>query len=148
MNIKLLLLNLRPIFKQLYRYALVGLLTNLIGYTLYLFFTFSGISPKVTITIIYFFAATAGFIANKQYTFNHDGKFLSSGFRYLMTQIFGYFLNFVILLLFVDCLNYSHQLVQGVAVFVVAFFMFILSRFFVFAPKRSNNKDINYETMP
>ncbi len=124
--------------RQLYRYVLVGALTNLAGYLFYLLLTYCGLSPKLTITLIYTSAALVGFFANRRFTFQHDGRLLSSGFRYIIAQISGYLLNLLILVLLVDRFGVAHQIAQGVAIVVVATFLFVLSRYFVFtrgAPK-------------
>lgn len=47
----------------------------------------------------------------------------------------GYLLNLILLLLFVDWLDFPHQIVQGIAIVVVAIFLFVVLRIFVFAPR-------------
>ena len=46
--------------------------------------------------------------------------------------LFGYLLNFVILLTFVDRLGYTHQWVQAAAIIIVAGFLFITFKYYVF----------------
>jgi len=127
-------LPLARTLRQLSSYALIGVLTNTIGYVLYLFLTYFWDSPKMTMTILYSIGALAGFIANRRLTFGHDGHIGATGFRYLLVQFFGYLLNLCLLLLFADWLGFSHRLVQAISIFIVAIFLFILLRTFVFAP--------------
>ena len=85
-------------------------------------------------TALYCVGASIGFLANRRFTFRHDGGIGVTGVRYLLAQCAGYLLNLVLLLLFVDWFGYPHQIVQAIAIVVVAILLFVLLRFFVFAP--------------
>ncbi|WP_223453204.1 MULTISPECIES: GtrA family protein [unclassified Pseudomonas] len=126
--------------RQVFSYALIGLLTNLTGYTLYLLLTYFGSTPKLTMTALYSIGALIGFFANRSFTFRHDGHVGKAGVRYLLAQLLGCLLNLLLLSLFVDWLDFPHQIVQAIAIVVVAIFLFVLSRFFVFAPHSATNK--------
>lgn len=136
---KLLNLSNRESFRHLFNYVLIGLITNFIGYIIYLFVTYLGITPKLTMTIMYSLCATVGYIGNRNYTFEHQGGMLGSGARYFIAHFFGYFINLVILIIFVDHFMYPHQLVQAFSVFVVASFLFITFKFFVFSNINASN---------
>lgn len=125
--------------RQLFSYAVIGLLTNFLGFTLYLLLTYFWSLPKLTMTVLYSVGALIGFFANRRFTFCHDGSIGMTGLRYMFAQLLGYLLNLSLLVLFVDWLGFAHQLVQAVAIIVVAIFLFVLSRFFVFAPQLSKN---------
>jgi putative flippase GtrA len=120
-------------FKQLARYAIIGAVSNLSGYLVYLLVTYLGVMPKITMTLLYGAGATIGYIGNRNFTFVHKGSLLGSGVRYFIAHFFGYFVNLIILIIFVDQFGYAHQWVQAVAIFVVAGFLFIAFKFFVFA---------------
>lgn len=121
-------------YRQLFSYAFVGVLTNLFVYGLYLLLTYLWGAPKLTMTTLYFFGASIGFLANRRFTFRHDGGIGVTGIRYLLAQVAGYLLNLVLLLLFVDWFDFPHQIVQAIAIVVVAIFLFVVLRIFVFAP--------------
>lgn len=121
--------------RQLLCYGLIGTLTNLASYGLYLLLTYAGGPPKLIMTALYFVAALIGFFANRHYTFQHDGHIAIAGIRYLLAQLSGYLLNLLLLVLFVDWLGFAHQIIQAVAIVVVAVFLFVLFRVFVFAPQ-------------
>jgi putative flippase GtrA len=118
---------------QLFRYGLVGLASNLIGYLVYLCLTHFGTTPKITMSILYVVGATIGFLGNRKLTFAHKGNLLGAGVRYVIAHCFGYLINLTILVLMVDRLGYPHQWVQAAAIFVVAGFLFLVFKFFVFA---------------
>lgn len=117
---------------QLFRYAVVGSLTNITGYLVYLLLTTVGMTPKSSMTALYAIGAVIGFIGNRRFTFSDSGAVLGSGVRYAISHLIGYLLNFVLLLLFVDGFGYPHQFVQGIAILVVAGFLFLAFKFFVF----------------
>jgi putative flippase GtrA len=132
----------KPI-RQLLRYGVVGVVTNLALYFFYLLITYLGIEPKKAMTVSYIVGALIGFVGHRQWTFTHKGALLGSGARYFIAHLFGYLINFLILLTFVDRLGYSHQWVQAAAIIVVAGFLFVTFKYFVF-PKDNisdrNNK--------
>jgi putative flippase GtrA len=51
----------------------------------------------------------------------------------MIVHLMGYFLNLLMLVFFVDWLGFAHQFVQAAAIVVVAVFLFVLFRVFVFA---------------
>lgn len=128
------LLSSRKTLRQFFTYALIGVLTNVLGYAIYLLLTYLWGAPKSTMTALYFAGALIGFLANRRFTFRHDGSIGVTGARYLLVQVAGYLLNLVLLLLFVDWLDFPHQIVQAIAIVVVAIFLFVVLRVFVFAP--------------
>lgn len=126
-------------WKQLTRYAFVGIVSNLAGYLVYFLITSLGATPKITMTLLYGVGTAIGYIGNRNFTFSHKGSLLGSSVRYFIAHFFGYFINLVILIIFGDHFMYPHQWVQAVAIFVVAGFLFIAFKFFVF----TNQKVLN-----
>lgn len=117
---------------QLIKYGIIGISTNTAGYLLYLVATHIGITPILSMTLLYLLGATIGFIGNRRLTFAYTGSILGSGTRYTLVHLAGYALNLGILVLFVDLLGYPHQIVQAIAIFTVAAFLFIMFKVFVF----------------
>ncbi|SFQ49348.1 GtrA-like protein [Variovorax sp. OK605] len=122
----------RTLFAQLLSYAFVGLLSNLAGYLVYLLITWLGAGPKVTMTLLYATGACIGFWGNRRITFRHDEKGMAVGVRYLLAHCVGYTINFVLLYVLVDRMGYAHQIAQAFAIFVVAGFLFVAFKYFVF----------------
>lgn len=127
--------------KQLTRYVFVGIFSNLIGYLVYLLVTYLGATPKITMTLLYGVGAAIGYIGNRNFTFAYKGSLLGSGARYFIAHFFGFFINLIILIIFVDELGYAHQWVQATAIFFVAGFLFITFKFFVFTKLNTSNLD-------
>lgn len=117
---------------QLIKYGVIGLVTNSAGYLLYLFTTHMGVSPVVAMTLLYALGATIGFIGNRKLTFSYTGSVVGSGVRYILSHLAGYALNLAILVIFVDQLGYSHEIIQAIAILCVAAFLFVMFKVFVF----------------
>jgi len=120
------------VWLQLLRYGFIGLASNTVGYLLYLGITYLGTPPKLAMTLLYVSGAALGFFGNRQLTFAHQGSILSAGLRYVLVHTLGYFLNLTILLVFVDHAGYPHELVQAMAILIVAIFLFLTFKLFVF----------------
>jgi putative flippase GtrA len=117
---------------QLFRYGLVGIASNLAGYMLYLLITQLGFQPKLVISLLYPLGATIGFWGNRTLTFTDKGCLIGTGVRYILAHCLGYLINLTILIVLVDKLGYAHQWAQAIAIFIVAAFLFLLFKFFVF----------------
>jgi putative flippase GtrA len=127
-----LLFNL-PV-KEFIRYAIVGLTLNLLGYMIYLLVTSLGVSPLTTVTIFYPLSVLAGYFAHRRYTFRHNTQGLEGTvlIRYILVYVAGYLINVALLEVLYRQMGYPHQLVQILAVFMVAGFLFIAMKLFVF----------------
>lgn len=123
--------------QQLIRYGLVGVASNAAIYFVYLLITYLGVEPKIAMTLVYIIGASIGFIGNRKWTFAHSGASSSAALRYVSAHLFGYLLNFLILFTFVDRLGYAHQWVQAMAIIIVAGFLFVIFKYFVFHEKYS-----------
>ena len=120
---------------QLIRYGLVGVASNAAIYFIYLLITYLGMEPKSAMTLVYIIGASIGFVGNRKWTFAHSGDSSSAAMRYALAHICGYMLNFLILYTFVDWLGYAHQWVQAAAIIIVAGFLFVVFKYFVFHKK-------------
>lgn len=127
--------GLSTTLRQLFRFGVIGLLQNGIGYGLYLILTLAGLPPKPTMTVLYLVGATASFLANRRFTFGHTGKLTHAGIRFVLAHLGGYLINLLLLWWLVDQNGYPHQWVQAGAIFVVATYLFVSFRFFVFPDK-------------
>ncbi len=120
------------IVRSLFRYGLVGILSNAGGYLVYLLITWAGMPPKTAMTILYITGATIGFFGNKSWTFSYKGGLSASALRYVVAHACGFVINYLMLSYFVGRLGYPHQAVQAIAIFVVAAFLFVTFKLFVF----------------
>jgi putative flippase GtrA len=118
---------------------MVGIATNTLAYLAYLLITNSGGTPKITMSILYITAASASYYGNRTLTFAHKGCLKKSSLRFFLMHCLGYLINLCMLFILVDKLGYPHQWVQILAIVVVAGFLFLTFKFFVFKEQDSQN---------
>lgn len=122
---------------QLIRYGLIGAASNAAIYFIYLLITYLGMEAKQAMTLVYIVGAFIGFVGNRKWTFAHRGDTSSAALRYVLAHLGGYLVNLLILYTFVDRLGYAHQWVQAAAIIVVAGFLFVIFKYFVFSKSLS-----------
>ena len=120
------------IHKLFFRFAIVGLASNLLLYLAYLVITSLGMGHKTAMSILYVTGVCLTFAFNRNWTFDDKGWIPGSFFRYVFIYMLGYVLNLLALYTFVDILGFRHQVVQGVMGFLVALLLFVLQKTVVF----------------
>ena len=118
-------------------YGVVGITINLFGFIIYLVVTTIGVEPKLAVTCFYLLALIYSYYAHKNFSCqktNGINKYLSMSLYFIVYAI-GYTINMGLLWIFHDHLKYPHEIVQGIAIFVVAGFTFALLRLVVFPIK-------------
>lgn len=123
-------------FRQLVRYGLVGIGINAALYTCYLLFVFFDVEPKIAMSIVYVIGLGVGFYGHRKLTFFHTENVRRAIVRYLVAHIGGYAINFFLLVAFVDYMHLSHALIQGLSIFIVAAYLFIIFKYWVFPEKK------------
>jgi len=121
--------------RQLIRYGLIGVAINAAVYFIYLLLTYLGMEAKSAMTLVYIVGTSVGFAGNRKWTFDHRGNSSGAALRYALAHLCGYLINLLILYIFVDRLGYAHQWVQAAAIIIVASFLFVVFKYFVFSEK-------------
>ena len=119
-------------WNQLIRYGVIGVFNNLIGYLVYLLVTFFWLEPKTTISILYPIAALMAYFGHMKYSFSYQGKHVGSLLRYTLAHFMGYTINFLMLLVLYERFQLPHQIVQAIAIPILALFLFFMMKYFVF----------------
>lgn len=123
---------------QFLKYATVGLVSNLLLYLAYLGITAVGMGHLTAMTLLYVSGVLVTFAANRSWSFKHRGFAQAAFFRYVIAYLLGYLLNFSLLWFAVDHLHLPHQAVQAVAIVLVAISLFLMHKYWVFAPATRN----------
>ena len=123
-------------FVQIARYCIVGVVSKAALYLAYLILTYLGVGHKSAMTLLYIVGVLQTYYANRSWTFAHGGSVAVSLPRYVGAYVSGYLINLGGLLILTDVLGFPHQIVQGVLIFVVAGYLFVLQRLWVFPPHR------------
>jgi putative flippase GtrA len=121
---------------SLFRYSLNGIFLNGLGFVTYLFLTYLRIDPKLAMSIIYIFFLIIGFFWHKNFSFL-SSNIAPSKFKFLLVHLSAYLINLALLFLFVDLLQFKHQYVQGLAIILVAIYLYMMLNRIVF--KTVNN---------
>ena len=123
---------MRTTLGQLLRYGIVGLASNALGYALYLGLSYAGLGPKLAMSLLYVLGMLQTFVFNKRWSFRHEGMHGQAFIRYIVTYGIGYFINLLALFVLVDRLGFPHQIVQAVLIVIIALFLFMLQKLWVF----------------
>jgi putative flippase GtrA len=118
---------------ELVRFGIVGISSNLAGYFLYLLLTLV-LDPKLAISLLYPAGALLGYLGHSGYSFSGGRRGRGVVARYAVAHGCGYALNLLLLFLLVERLSWPHQLVQAIAIVIVAGLLFAMFKFYVFAP--------------
>lgn len=119
---------------RIVRYAAVGASVNGAGYVAYLLLTLSGLSPRLTVTVLLPFGLWAAFRLHGRVTFTSADRGSTAGVKFLAVSLAGYPLNLALLTVLVDTAGLRHQLAQLLSIGLIAPVMFQMMRRFVFVP--------------
>ena len=129
-------MNLREtIAQEIARFGLVGLLSNLCGFAIFILVTHLGVGYKWAMTGLYLFGGVVGYLGNKKWSFDTTTEHRSALWKYCFAYLMGYLINLYILIQLVDRMGYSHIYAQALAVIVVTTFLFLAFKFYVFAER-------------
>ena len=118
---------------QLLLYGTVGLVSNGIGFLIYLLLTTAWLGPKMAMSLVYIIGVSIGFIGNRKLTFAHRGDSSSAALRFLAAYAMAYMLNFFCMWVAVDGMGIPHYLVQGVNIIVISALLFLAQKYWIFA---------------
>jgi putative flippase GtrA len=118
--------------RQFVRYAIVGLVSNGVGFLLYLGLTFAGMEHKTAMTLLYAIGVLQSFLFNKRWSFQHGGVHGPAFLRYCIAYGVGYVVNLLGLIVLVDYEGYPHEIVQAFMVVSLAVMLFLFQKFWVF----------------
>ena len=124
------------------RYAIVGVVSNVALYLLYLVFAGLGVGHKTAMSFLYVVGVLQSFYFNKRWSFSHEGTASLALVRYLATYAFFYLLNLASLSLFVDRLGLAHTWVQGLTMLAIVVPLFLVQKYWIF-PQVSQRMSIS-----
>ncbi len=102
-----------------------------------------GVDPKIAVAVLYPIGAIISFFGNKEWTFSYQGHYLPSFRRFINTHVFGYLLNLSLIYYFVDIMGFRHEIIQAIAIFVVAGFLFIAFKLYVFSADKNTDQGLS-----
>lgn len=132
--------GLPPLTRQIIRYGINGVLVNLTLYGLYFVITTLGVGHKVAASLTYGIGVLLSFLAHRTWTFRSQGHWTRESVRFVATYLSGYAVQLLGLFLLVDGLGMDHRIAQALMILVVAAFLFILQRMWVFTLVESDSR--------
>lgn len=118
--------------RQFVRYAVIGIVSNLALYLIYISLTRAWLQPRTAMTIMYTVGVLATFLFNRNWTFAYTGSRQGPLIRYLVVYALGYIINLVVLSLLVDVFGYPHEIVQASLILFLAIAIFLAQKLWVF----------------
>ncbi|GHV50771.1 polysaccharide synthesis protein GtrA [Bacteroidia bacterium] len=128
----------RTLFKQAFKYGIVGAANTLLTFAIYLALTeLFGCDKKLSNLTGYVAGVANSFIWNKQWTFKQAGAWWGSGIRFLA----GFIICYVLQRLLFDCLN-AHLPVPHTYNFIIAMIFynilfFLSSKYIIFKARKA-----------
>jgi putative flippase GtrA len=119
----------RSVAAQFYRYAFVGVVTNVAAYLLYLGLTFWGLEVEIAATVSFVAVVILGFGLNRNVTFQNVDDPRITLRRYVVVYVIAYLSDIAGLHLFATLAGYTHEIVQLVLIVIIAGGMFVAQKF-------------------
>ena len=123
----------RNIIRELVSFNIIGIINTLITYGIYSLFIFLGFDYRISLLFDYIAGITISFFANKKYTFQYKENI---NIRMLLFMVVSYisvfFINMILLVIFIQKLNFNKYISQLIALAICISFSFIIQKFIVF----------------
>jgi putative flippase GtrA len=121
-----------PKLQKISRFIVVGVISNGFGYGVYLLITWLGVPYKIAMTLLYCVGVTMSYIGNRKFTFASTQKLHQTLVKFIVAYVIGYALQYAILYILVDVFLIFHAYAQLCGAIVVAVYLFVALRYFVF----------------
>ncbi len=121
--------------RQFLRYIAAGVLTNVLGYSLYLLITWAGLGHKTTMTMLFFVGIAVSFWLNRNWAFRRVDSSSGALPRFLVAYLVGFAYNFLLLWIMVDVMGFDHTIIQAIAVATLALLLFMAQKYWIFRPQ-------------
>lgn len=91
-----------------------------------------GVNHLIAVVAIYIIGVLFSFVANKHWVFNSPQNGQKQFIQFVVVYLAALILNLILLYILVDIFGFQHELVQLGLIFVIAGFIFLLNRLWVF----------------
>ena len=118
--------------RRLFRYGLVGIISNLSLFGVYLILTHFWNYPEIVSGFLFFCGIAGTYIFNRNWSFESHQSHKSGILKYFTAYIVGLFVQLGSLALMFRLLNFPHQVAQLFAVGFAAITIYCILNFWVF----------------
>lgn len=121
-------------YKELFLYAIFGVLTTLVSYVVfYFFYSGLGINELISNFLSWTAGVTFSFFTNRKFVFEKTNNNISAEFiKFVSSRILTFLFNELMILIFVTLLKYNAFIVKIISDFFVVVFNYIFSKYIVF----------------
>lgn len=119
------------------RYAGSGIVNSIVGFTVIISATALGFSPIISNVFGYAVGFILGFVLSRKFVFRTNGQYIVESVRYLIAFVFSFLINLLVLRLALIYLNHHTLFSQLAAIASYTVVMYILTRYFVFNARKS-----------
>jgi putative flippase GtrA len=120
------------------RYLGSGVFNSIVGFSVIFIAMALGISPMLSNILGYVFGLTLAFTLSKKFVFRSNGHVATESVRFLVAFMIAFLVNLFVLHVSLVYLNLQPVISQLAAAASYTSLMYLLSRYFVFDPARSN----------
>jgi|TARA_B110000483_G_scaffold20332_1_gene22653 putative flippase GtrA len=126
-----------PVIAQLLKYGSVGFITNVFGYTLYIFIAnFLYLNPPIAAIVSGFLVTGMSYYLNKRFTFQNNEKKINLVFHYYALYLTAIFIHALIIFTFSNLMGFPHEVIAGISLIGISCMLFIIQKFFIFNSKK------------
>ncbi len=133
--------------RETYLYIVFGILTTLVNFISYVFFT--KVMPfdyKIAVTIAWVLSVLFAFVTNKLYVFNSKemggAKVVREGLSFLFFRWLSYFVDLFAMIILVEWLGAFDLAAKIAASAIVAALNYIASKYVIFVVKPGNGQNV------
>ena len=118
---------------QIIKYSSVGMLTNSIGYILYIVISnFIGINPPIAAIVSGFMVIGISYLLNTRFTFKSKNKGLFDAINYFLLYVSAILLNSLIIFIFSNMLGFAHEIIAAISLVIISCSLFLIQKFLLF----------------
>tara|TARA_B100000575_G_C22934249_1_gene541206 strand:- start:416 stop:793 length:378 start_codon:yes stop_codon:yes gene_type:complete len=118
---------------QILKYSSVGMLTNSIGYILYIVFSnIIDINPPVAAIVSGFLVIGISYLLNTRFTFKSENKGLVEAISYILLYLSAILLHSFMIFIFSNILGFAHEIVAGISLIAISCALFLIQKFYFF----------------
>jgi putative flippase GtrA len=114
------------------RFVVIGLATNVVAFCLFLILVLIGVSPKRTLTLLYWTSVVLVFFINRAYVFGHKGNIFHAFKKHICVYIFGYGLSISMLAFWLDYLGLNYVVAMIMTSIVMPVYFYTMQKHLVF----------------
>ena len=120
--------------KELLSYVVFGVLTTIVNFVVYLFFTrICGVNYIISNIIAWFLSVLFAYITNRIWVFeSSNANIIKEGVVFFVGRLFSGILDTGLMILFIDILTVGDSIAKVIVQVVVVIFNYVYSKWIVF----------------